>query len=121
MPLDIRQESDRHSEALDCITRHLGLGSYALWDEGSRSNLIKQQLQSKWPLLAWRNEDCSSATQRGRELYMKIRAMEHAGLESQQAGGEESTLGASALLSPRTTTGWASPAFRTTARPTWAI
>lgn len=51
VPLDIRQESDRHSEALDCITKYLGLGSYLQWDEGARVNWITQQLQSKRPLL----------------------------------------------------------------------
>lgn len=47
----MRQESDRHSEALDCITKYLGLGSYLQWDEGARVNWITQQLQSKRPLL----------------------------------------------------------------------
>jgi phosphoenolpyruvate carboxylase len=51
VPLDVRQESDRHSEALDCITKYLGLGSYLQWDEGARVNWITQQLQSKRPLL----------------------------------------------------------------------
>lgn len=51
VPLDIRQESDRHSEALDCITKYLGLGSHLQWDEGARVNWITQQLQSKRPLL----------------------------------------------------------------------
>jgi len=51
VPLDVRQESDRHAEALDCITKYLGLGSYLQWDEGARVNWITQQLQSKRPLL----------------------------------------------------------------------
>ncbi|KAJ6822856.1 phosphoenolpyruvate carboxylase 2 [Iris pallida] len=29
--LDIRQESDRHSDVLDAITQHLGIGSYLDW------------------------------------------------------------------------------------------
>eukprot|EP01042_Synura_sphagnicola_P000334 gene334-345_t len=37
-PLDIRQESGRHTEALDAITRFLGVGSYAQWDEAELSN-----------------------------------------------------------------------------------
>ena len=67
-PLDVRQESDRHSEALDCITKHLGLGSYLQWDEEARVNWIVQQLQSKRPLLrsgTWNeagNEELFSAT-----------------------------------------------------------
>jgi len=51
VPLDVRQESDHHSEALDCITKHLGLGSYLEWDEESRVEWITEQLQSKRPLL----------------------------------------------------------------------
>ncbi|KAL7439599.1 hypothetical protein ACHAXH_004093 [Discostella pseudostelligera] len=68
IPLDIRQESDRHSEALDCITRYLGLGSYLQWDEGARVSWITQQLQSRRPLLragAWNeagNEGFFTAT-----------------------------------------------------------
>eukprot|EP00578_Thalassiosira_sp_NH16_P026819 CAMPEP_0181095118 /NCGR_PEP_ID=MMETSP1071-20121207/10353_1 /TAXON_ID=35127 /ORGANISM="Thalassiosira sp., Strain NH16" /LENGTH=1026 /DNA_ID=CAMNT_0023177487 /DNA_START=142 /DNA_END=3222 /DNA_ORIENTATION=+ len=68
VPLDVRQESDRHSEALDCVTKYLGLGSYLQWDEGARVNWITQQLQSRRPLLragTWNeagNEDFFSAT-----------------------------------------------------------
>jgi phosphoenolpyruvate carboxylase len=56
VPLDIRQESDRHEEALNCITKYLGLGSYSQWDEGTRVSWITKQLQSKQPLIrdgAW--------------------------------------------------------------------
>jgi phosphoenolpyruvate carboxylase len=49
--LDIRQESDRHEEAVDCITRFLGLGSYSQWDEDTKLNWLQQQLASKRPLL----------------------------------------------------------------------
>jgi phosphoenolpyruvate carboxylase len=49
--LDVRQESDRHEEALDCITRFLGLGSYAQWDEDTKLSWLQQQLASKRPLL----------------------------------------------------------------------
>mmetsp|Transcript_28874 Transcript_28874/g.41145 ORF Transcript_28874/g.41145 Transcript_28874/m.41145 type:complete len:959 (+) Transcript_28874:68-2944(+) len=51
MPLDIRQESTRHTEALDSITRYLGLGSYASWDEPTRREWLQKELQSKRPLL----------------------------------------------------------------------
>ena len=33
MKLDIRQESTRHAEVVDAITRYLGVGSYMEWDE----------------------------------------------------------------------------------------
>lgn len=34
--IDIRQEASRHADAVDAITRHLGDGSYADWDEERR-------------------------------------------------------------------------------------
>mmetsp|Transcript_9814 Transcript_9814/g.9911 ORF Transcript_9814/g.9911 Transcript_9814/m.9911 type:complete len:939 (+) Transcript_9814:116-2932(+) len=51
LPLDIRQESGRHAEALDAITRHLGIGSYLHWDEATRRNWLQSELSSKRPLL----------------------------------------------------------------------
>jgi len=51
VPLDIRQESDKHEEAIDSITRFLGLGSYSQWDEETKINWLTQQLSSKRPLL----------------------------------------------------------------------
>jgi phosphoenolpyruvate carboxylase len=32
VPLNVRQESDCHEEAMDAITSFLGLGSYKQWD-----------------------------------------------------------------------------------------
>lgn len=49
--LDVRQESTRHEEAMDTITRFLGLGSYSQWDEGTRLAWLEQQLASPRPLL----------------------------------------------------------------------
>jgi len=49
--LDIRNESDRHEEAVDCITRYLGLGSYSSWNEETKLNWLQQQLSSKRPLI----------------------------------------------------------------------
>ena len=51
MPLDIRQEAERHSEALDCITRHLGLGSYLKWSEEQRQAFLIAELSQKRPLI----------------------------------------------------------------------
>ena len=51
IPLDVRQESDRHEEAMDCITRFLGLGSFSQWDEQTRINWLTAQISSKRPLL----------------------------------------------------------------------
>jgi phosphoenolpyruvate carboxylase len=51
LPLDIRQESNKHSEALDAITKYLGIGSYLQWDESTRRNWIVRELGSRRPLI----------------------------------------------------------------------
>ncbi len=49
--LDIRQESERHTETLDAISRHLGLGSYREWPEERRMEFLVAELSSKRPLI----------------------------------------------------------------------
>jgi phosphoenolpyruvate carboxylase len=49
--LDIRQDSARHTEALDAITTALGLGSYATWDEPERLTFLVRELHSRRPLV----------------------------------------------------------------------
>jgi len=49
--LDLRQESTRHTEALDEITRHLGLGSYAEWEEPERLKFLEDELAGRRPLI----------------------------------------------------------------------
>lgn len=49
--VDLRQESDRHTEALDTITRHLELGSYAEWNEEQRQEFLITELNNKRPLI----------------------------------------------------------------------
>ena len=51
LPLDIRQESTRHAEALDAITRFLGVGSYLQWDESTRLNWLLNELNQVRPML----------------------------------------------------------------------
>jgi len=51
VPLDIRQEADRHMEAIDAITRFLGLGSYTQWDEQAKISWLTQQLSSNRPFV----------------------------------------------------------------------
>jgi phosphoenolpyruvate carboxylase len=57
LPLDIRQESTRHSEAIDAITNYLGIGSYISWDENKRREWLLKELSSKRPLLPSRKCD----------------------------------------------------------------
>lgn len=51
LKLDVRQESTRHTDTLDAITRFLELGSYAEWDEATRQAFLVQELQNPRPLL----------------------------------------------------------------------
>ena len=51
VPLDIRQESTRHTLALDAITRYLGIGSYEQWDEVTRLSWLQRELVSNRPLI----------------------------------------------------------------------
>ncbi|KAI4320709.1 hypothetical protein MLD38_034162 [Melastoma candidum] len=48
--LDIRQESDRHTDVLDAITRHLEIGSYKDWPEERRQEWLLSELSGKRPL-----------------------------------------------------------------------
>jgi phosphoenolpyruvate carboxylase len=50
VPLDIREESTKHTNALDSITRWLGIGSYAEWDEDARINWLSSELTSRRPM-----------------------------------------------------------------------
>eukprot|EP00930_Biecheleria_cincta_P010834 TRINITY_DN11318_c0_g1_i1.p1 TRINITY_DN11318_c0_g1~~TRINITY_DN11318_c0_g1_i1.p1 ORF type:complete len:1012 (-),score=202.39 TRINITY_DN11318_c0_g1_i1:65-3100(-) len=50
-PFDIRQESSRHTDAMDAITQFLGLGSYAAWNEQEKVTFLARELGCKRPLL----------------------------------------------------------------------
>ncbi|MEZ5064910.1 MAG: phosphoenolpyruvate carboxylase [bacterium] len=49
--LDLRQESSRHTDALDEITKHLRYGSYASWDENARIRFLEEGLRGELPEL----------------------------------------------------------------------
>ncbi|MBA3639787.1 MAG: phosphoenolpyruvate carboxylase [Acidobacteria bacterium] len=48
-PLDIRQEAERHTQALDALTRAAGQGSYAEWDEDTRVAFLVEALADDVP------------------------------------------------------------------------
>ena len=50
--LDIREESTRHTLALDAITKYLGIGSYQEWSEEARLSWLVSELSNKRPLLS---------------------------------------------------------------------
>jgi phosphoenolpyruvate carboxylase len=49
--LDIRQESGKHTAALDTVTRALGLGSYEEWSEEDRQQFLMRELGGRRPLV----------------------------------------------------------------------
>ncbi len=49
--LDIRQDSGRHASAIAELTRYLGLGDYASWDEKEKQAFLLRELAGKRPLL----------------------------------------------------------------------
>ncbi|EPS69811.1 hypothetical protein M569_04952 [Genlisea aurea] len=51
MKLDLRQESGRHSETLDAITRFLDMGTYSNWDEDKKVEFLIKELKGKRPLV----------------------------------------------------------------------
>ncbi|KAE8023030.1 hypothetical protein FH972_008782 [Carpinus fangiana] len=51
MKLDLRQESGRHADTLDAITRYLDIGIYSEWDEGKRLEFLTRELKGKRPLV----------------------------------------------------------------------
>lgn len=60
--LDIRQESTRHNETLDAITRYLGVGSYLEWDEQQRQKFLLTELQGRRPLVNYRFRESEFCT-----------------------------------------------------------
>ncbi|XP_078439557.1 phosphoenolpyruvate carboxylase, housekeeping isozyme [Wolffia australiana] len=48
--LDIRQESERHTDVMNSITEHLGIGSYRDWPETQRQDWLLSELRGKRPL-----------------------------------------------------------------------
>ncbi|CAA2974554.1 phosphoenolpyruvate carboxylase 4 [Olea europaea subsp. europaea] len=51
MKLDLRQESGRHSDTLDAITRYLDMGTYSEWDEERKLEFLTRELKGKRPLV----------------------------------------------------------------------
>lgn len=51
MKLDVRQEADRHTEALDAITDWLEIGTYSQWDEEKKLKFLTTELKGRRPLV----------------------------------------------------------------------
>ncbi|TQV75546.1 phosphoenolpyruvate carboxylase [Aliikangiella marina] len=48
--LDIRQDSERHEEVINEVTRYLGLGDYSQWREQEKLTFLRKELVEKRPL-----------------------------------------------------------------------
>lgn len=48
--LDVRQDSERHADVFSELTRYLGLGDYAQWNEADKQAFLLRELGSKRPL-----------------------------------------------------------------------
>ncbi|MCP8899543.1 phosphoenolpyruvate carboxylase [Gilvimarinus xylanilyticus] len=51
VPLDVRQDGERHVAVMDELTQYLEMGSYLEWDEATRQEFLLKHLQEKRPLL----------------------------------------------------------------------
>jgi phosphoenolpyruvate carboxylase len=51
VPLDIRQDGERHVKAVSELVAYLDLGDYAEWSEDQRQTFLLEQLSSKRPLM----------------------------------------------------------------------
>ncbi|WP_041521619.1 phosphoenolpyruvate carboxylase [Gilvimarinus agarilyticus] len=51
VPLDIRQDGERHVKVMDELTRYLDMGSYFDWSEAERQEFLLKHLKDKRPLL----------------------------------------------------------------------
>ncbi|KAJ0962817.1 hypothetical protein J5N97_027939 [Dioscorea zingiberensis] len=51
MKLDLRQESSRHAETLDAVTKYLDMGVFSEWDEEKKLEFLTRELKGKRPLI----------------------------------------------------------------------
>ena len=49
--IDIRQESERHSNLIDTITKHLKIGSYKEWSEKQKLDFLGKEILNPRPLI----------------------------------------------------------------------
>lgn len=50
LKLDVRQDSERHTDVFSELTRHLGLGDYGQWSEEDKQAFLLRELGSRRPL-----------------------------------------------------------------------
>ena len=73
--LDIRQEADRHTEAIDAITQFLGIGHYAEWSEQEKQDFLVKELQNPRPLISSAFPEKDQASESVREVLETFRML----------------------------------------------
>ena len=79
--LDIRQESTRHANVIDAITRFLDLGSYASWGEKVKQKFLISELESRRPLVNGAFFESEFCTDEVREVLDTCRVIAEQGPE----------------------------------------
>ena len=79
--LDIRQESTRHANVIDAITRFLDLGSYASWGEQVKQKFLISELESRRPLVNGAFFDSEFCTDEVREVLDTCKVIAEQGPE----------------------------------------
>ena len=69
--LDIRQDSEKHTLAMDSVTQFLGLGSYAQWSEENKQAFLLRELGSRRPLIP-RSFPCTDEVQNVLDTFREI-------------------------------------------------
>lgn len=57
--LDVRQDSERHQDVMSELTRYLGMGDLATWDESEKQAFLLAELEGKRPLIPF-DWECSA-------------------------------------------------------------
>lgn len=59
LKIDVRQDSERHANAIAELTRYLGIGDYQQWSEEQKQKFLLTELSSNRPLIPY-NWQCSA-------------------------------------------------------------
>lgn len=81
--LDIRQESEKHSEVVHAITQFLKIGKYNEWSEEKKISWLLAELENKRPLINWESFFQSNyATESVKECLLTFRMLSQVSSEA---------------------------------------
>lgn len=78
LKLDIRQESQRHANVMQCITQHLGIGDYLEWSEEEKQAFLVGELENNRPLIPLDMPADEEVT----EVLQTFRALSHQSIDA---------------------------------------